>query len=146
MNIEINIPNKIWETLDSKNYDKVLSNSVRDASNFAENRLAENVNKMVYGDKIGNSYVFTGMLLRGRKSRQNGPLSFELESNPQLAGAKTNYAPFVNGGKKRKVGRPKKTDTNRTMRARPFFDQTVQETKKESQIILKKNLNKIING
>lgn len=133
MNIEINIPNKIWETLDSKNYDKVLSNSVRDASNFAENRLAENVNKMVYGDKIGNRYVFKGRLQRGRKSRQTSPLSFDLESNPQLAGAKTNYSPFVNNG-------------TRKMRARPFFDQTVQETKKESQIILKKNLNKIING
>lgn len=146
MNIEIKIPNKILENLNPRNFDKVLSDSVRETSNFSENRLAENLQSMVYGDKIGNNYTFTGKLLRGRKSRQTSPFSFDLESNPQLAGAKTNYALFVNGGKKRKVGRPKKTDTNRTMRTRPYFDQTVKETQKESKIILQKNVQKNLNG
>lgn len=131
--ITLDIPKKLLPKLEPKSYDKVLSQSVTDVSNFSENKLGENINRMVYGDKIGNSYVFTGKLLRGRKSRKTGPLSFDMESNPKIAGAARNYAGFVNKGTKK-------------MRARPFFDQTVQDTQKQAPITLKKNLAKFTNN
>lgn len=128
MILSLEIPKSLFQTLDAKTYDQVLSKSVKDLANWSENKLAENTQSMVYGDKIGTSYTFTGRLLRGRKSRPvaNGIV---LTSNPQIAGAKTNYSYFVNKGTKK-------------MRARPFFDKTVEQAKKQGTIILQNNLKK----
>lgn len=132
-NIKLRIPKLIFSKLDSKSYDKILSQSVRDISNESENLLAENLSKMVYGDKIGNSHIFTGKLLRGRKSRQLNPFNFDLESNPKIAGADRNYAACVNKGTKK-------------MRARPYFTQTIKQAKGLSSEVLQKNLKKLTNG
>jgi len=129
LEIKLETPNSLFSKLDAKTYNQVLSKSVKDLANWSENKLAENTQEMVYSDKIGNSYAFTGKLLRGRKARQISEFGMSIESNPQIAGASKNYAGFVNKGTKK-------------MRARPYFDKTVQQAKKQGQIILNNNLKK----
>jgi HK97 gp10 family phage protein len=129
ISIKLETPKSLFSKLDAKTYNQVLSKSVKDLANWSENKLAENTQEMVYGDKIGNSYTFTGKLLRGRKSRQISEFGMSLESNPQIAGASKNYAGFVNKGTKK-------------MRKRPYFDKTVEQSKKQGQIILNNNLKK----
>jgi hypothetical protein len=132
INLSINVSKDLLSKLDGKTYTNVLIKSVRDTANYAENQLGINLQKMVYSDKIGNKYIFTGRLLRGRKSRQIDPLEIQINSNPVIAGAKRDYAKFVNEGTK-------------FMKARPYFDKTVIDTQKQSQKILQENL-KSING
>lgn len=131
--VSVQASKDLFTTLDDQTYTKVLTKSVRDTANYSENQLGVNLQKMVYADKIGDSYVFTGRLLKGRKARQVSPLEIQIESNPMIAGASVNYAAVVNDGYK-------------FMRGRPFFDQTVSDTQIESQKILQNNLNKTING
>lgn len=133
IDIDFSIPKTLQKKLETDNYSQVLKKSVRDLSNWSENKLGENILKMVYGSKIGKSYQFTGRLQKGRKSRTFNDYQMSIESNPILAGAKINYAGFVNFG-------------TRKMKGRPFFDQTLKDAKTEAKTILKNNLNKIINN
>jgi len=134
MKIDINfsIPKALQNKLDNDSYNKVLKQSVRDLSNWSENQMGENISKMVYSNKIGNSYQFTGRLQKGRKSRTLGSYQMEIQINPMLAGARLDYAGFVNFG-------------TRKMKGRPFFAKTFKDADKQAKIILNDNLKKMLN-
>lgn len=111
----------------------IATEAVKEVALYAETRIGVNANKFVYSKPASPTYVRTGRLLGGRGSAfsgggkparvNHGPQHVELMANPQLKGASTNYAPFVNKG-------------TRMMAARPFFDISVSETKaKTPQII-----------
>jgi hypothetical protein len=108
---------------------------------FGENRIGLNASTIVYGYKPKtNKYVRKGFLLGGRGGTGTGrkpnrlrlnSLAYELEANPQLKGAKFNYAPYVNSGKgwMKRVG------------PRPFWDVSVKEIQSEAPRFLKEAIN-----
>ena len=135
--------------LEPSRYKSVLKKGLQVLGGLAETRIGLEAVKTVYSYiPKTNSYRRTGRLLGGRGRLSNATPNKEqvddntikIVANPQLRGAKFNYAPFVNAGKgwMKRVG------------ARPFWDNSItwieskgvkratEEMKKELKNILKK--------
>jgi hypothetical protein len=143
MGVRINF-GKEWNNLQrflDKGVEAPVKQVVKRVAGYAENRMGLNANQIVYSyTPKTNRYKRTGRLLGGRGSslgggfpakRQINPTTIELEANPQLKGARSNYAVFVNEGTDR-------------MPARPFFDRTVDETQEKAPELAKEILDKHI--
>jgi HK97 gp10 family phage protein len=144
--MQVNLIGKEEVAEQLKNAQRVLlgvSSDMQGLVEYTENRIGINARKNVYSYKPKTSgYVRRGRLLGGRGSALSGGKPntikvsdnhFIIEANPQLKGAKTNYAPFVEDGTKR-------------MPARPFVQPSFDEAQKKIDDIVNKMKRKLNNG
>jgi HK97 gp10 family phage protein len=129
-----------------KNAERVLlgiSSDMQGLVEYTENRIGINARKNVYSYKpVTSNYRRTGRLLGGRGDGRAGGLPsttkigtnhFVVEANPQLKGAKQNYAVYVEFGTSR-------------MSARPFVEPSFDEAQKKIDDIVDKMERKLNNG
>jgi hypothetical protein len=156
------------ESFFKKGIKEPAQNAVNRVVGYASNRMGLNAKQIVYAYKPKTErYKRTGNLLGGRGDAlagglpdlQVGDLKSKITANPQIKGAKTNYAPAVNDGfngvqnvkpfkrKNRKGGiSTVKAHTRRmNIPARPFFDTTIQETEKETPRLVNEVLDQFLN-
>ncbi len=135
MFVAININDKVFQETSAflkKGILEPAQNLVKRIAGYAENRMGLNADKIVYSYVPRTpKFTRTGRLLGGRGSSLSGGfpartevsnLEIHLEANPQLKGARFNYAPSVNDG----------TGAMRGVGPRPFFDVTVKETRSQA--------------
>lgn len=129
MNITLTIPKNLLKL------DKVVNNALSDTfktiSLESDRVIGQNLQRYVYSyvPKTKN-YKRTGRLLRGRRGKMISRQAYKIESNPQIAGARYNYASIVNKQK---------------FRGGKYFDISYKEIKTLAKNELKTNIKKYVN-
>ncbi len=95
--------------------DQIIAKAIQETAQRFDNQIPINLNDLVYSQTPSPRYRRTGNLLGGRTVTK-GQNSTLVRVNPQLKGAKRDYAMAVNNGTKR-------------VKAKPFFTKTFDQIK-----------------